>query len=485
MGSDQRPELGLPGADSGEAKAAERGQLPPYLRLSRLGVLVVLAWLALMVAGGWLLASSQANSRRGMASRLEARTKYAATFISIYAHDLVSRDRSSAQSWLATPGVNSDTLARTSRAVGMSGAVLLDGHGRVIVTEPGAAGSMNALLVRRYGAFLAAGAGATSRISLVQISGSPLIAFAVRYPSASGPRVLAGAYAVTATVIPTALDHVLSTRGWQAFLVDSTGGRLAAGQPGPRPVDSVSFQAAVAGTPWHIVLNDPQSQLYGFLNGPGRWVGWVALAGLSVAGLAIILLIAGLARQRTKLIVQRAELARLAAIDPLTGLRNRRAIEQYLHDALSAARRHEHPLSLLVVDVDHFKNFNDRLGHRSGDAVLVHTARVLDGELRAEDAIGRWGGEEFLIVLAGTDEEGAVRATERLRAALAADQPTEASAHGLPVTVTIGVAEWQQEDMNELISRADRALYRGKASGRDTAKVSTVMAALTELPEGV
>jgi diguanylate cyclase (GGDEF)-like protein len=483
MGPDERPELGLPGPHARNGKTPDGGQLPPYLRLGRLGVLIVLAWLALMVAGGWLLASSQANSRRGMAGRLDARTKYAASFISIYAHDLLDRERSVARSWLASPSVNRDTLARASSAQGMIRALLLDGRGHAIVTLPGRARSTDTLLTQRYAAFAAAGTGTTSRISVVQIGNTPLITFAVRYPSASGPRVLAGAYAVTDTVLPTALDHVLSTHGWQAFLVDSTGGRLAAGQPGPEPADSVSFEAAVAGTPWQIVLHDPQSQLYGFLNGPGRWVGWLALAGLSVAGLAIILLIAGLARQRAQLIVQGGEVARLAAIDPLTGLRNRRAIEQYLHDALSAARRHEHPLSLLVIDVDHFKNFNDRLGHRGGDAVLVHTAQVLAGELRAEDAIGRWGGEEFLVVLAETDEESAVHATERLRTALAAGQPAEARAHGLPVTVTIGVAEWQDEDMNELISRADRALYGGKAAGRDTAQVSTVMAAVTEVPE--
>lgn len=479
----ERPARGLAPlrlhADGGTAPNG--GHLPPRLRLGRLGVLVVVVWLALMMAGAWLLVSSQASSRRGMASRLEARTKYAATFISIYAHDLLNRERSVAHSWLATRTVDRDTLERASSALGMSGIVLLDSHGRPIATSSHDAESMNALLTARYADFAAAGAGAVSRISLSEVAHSPMITFAVRYPSVSGPRVLAGAYPVVNTVLPTALDHVLSTRGWQAFIVDSTGGRLAAGQPGPRPADSVSFEAAVAGTPWRIVVNDPQSQLYGFLNGPGRWLAWVALAGLAVAGLAIIVLISGLARQRAQLIMQGDALAHLAAVDALTGLRNRRAIEEYLHDALSAARRHDLPLSLLVIDVDHFKNFNDQLGHRSGDAVLAHAAQVMDGALRAEDAIGRWGGEEFLVVMPGTDEEGAVSATERLREALAADQPQEAN--GLPLTVTIGVAEWQQEEMNELVSRADRALYRGKAAGRDTARVSTVMAAVTDLPE--
>lgn len=456
---------------------------PERLRLSRLGVLVVLAWLTLMVAGGSLLASSQARSRRGMASRLDARTKYAATFISIYAHDLLARDRSAAAAWLATRNVDREAVRRVSSALGLTGAVLLDGHGHAIGGASGPVSTPEKLLARRYGELASTGAGDASRIALVEVAHVPVITFAVRYPSASGPRVLAGSHPVAGTVLPSALDHVLSTRGWQAFLVDSTGGRLAAGQPGPRPADAVSFQAAVAGTPWRILVNDPESQLYGFLNGPGRWMGWVALAGLTAAGLAIILLIAGLARQRTRLTVLNGELGRLAAVDPLTGLRNRRAIEEFLHEALSAARRHEHSLSLLVIDVDHFKAFNDRLGHRTGDAVLEHTARVLEGALRTEDAIGRWGGEEFLVVLPGTDEEGAVRTTERLRVALAADQPQEAVQHGLPVTVTIGVAEWQQEDMNELITRADGALYRGKAAGRDVARVSTVMAAVTEPSE--
>ena len=167
------------------------------------------------------------------------------------------------------------------------------------------------------------------------------------------------------------------------------------------------------------MLRDPEAQLFTFLNGAGRWLAWLAIAGLGVAGLAIIVLITRLHGRREQLTLLNGELARLAAVDPLTGLRNRRAIEEYLHDAISAARRHDLALSLLVIDIDHFKHVNDTLGHRSGDAVLAHTARVLDGALRTEDAIGRWGGEEFLVVLTSTDEDGAVRATERLRDALA------------------------------------------------------------------
>ncbi len=468
----ERPEQRLPGSHpAGRAGPRGRGT-PSALRLGRLGMALVIAWLGLMVAAGWVLAGSQARSRHAVAGRLEARTKYAATFVSIYARDLLARDRSAARSWFATPRVNRGALERAASALGLSGAVLLDAHGQPIATLSERAASVDRMLVGRYGAFAATDAGA-SRISLVAVGRAPLVSFAVRYGTPSGPRVFAGAYAMADTVLPTVLNEVLSTQKyWQADLIDPAGGRLAAGDAAHAHDNQAEFSAAVGGTAWRIVVKDPEDELYGFLNGPGRWLAWAALTGLAMAGLAIIVLIARLARRRRQLTVLNVELARLAAVDPLTGLRNRRAIEEYVHDALSAARRHDLPLSVLVIDVDHFKNFNDTLGHRGGDTVLAHTARVLDGALRAEDAIGRWGGEEFLVVLPGTDEEGALHATERLRTALAADQPEDARARGLAVTVTIGVAEWRHEEMSELISRADAALYRGKAAGRDMAQVS-------------
>jgi len=473
-----------PGAPQTAGGAGQAGRhLRPRWRLGRLGVALIVAWLAVMGMAGWVLAGSQARSRRAVASRLEARTRYAATFVSIYARDLLARERSTARSWLATRHVSGQTLERARTGLGLSDAVLLDARGHPVARLPRGAKPIDARLTGRYAAFAGSGDRAVSRISLVEVADAPVISFAVRYPSASGARVFSGAYAMADTVLPTVLDNVLSTRGWQAYLVDPAGARLAAGPAAGATQDQADFSAVVKGTPWRIVVKDPPSQLYGFLNGPGRWVAWLALAGLAMAGLAIIVLITRLARRRSQLTALNAELARLALVDPLTGLRNRRAIEEYLSDALSAARRHEHPLSVLIIDVDHFKSFNDRLGHRSGDAVLAHTAQVLDRGLRAEDAIGRWGGEEFLVVLPDTDEEGALNATERLRAALAGDQPAQADAHGLAVTVTIGVAEWRDEEMSELVSRADGALYGGKAAGRDTAQVSPSGAPAVEAAE--
>ncbi len=439
------------------------------------------AWLVVIAVAAGVLDSSQDSSRAAVLARLQARTKYAASFISIYSHDLLARERAAAQSWLTSPRVSRDALVRVASALELRGAVLLDPAGRPIATRSAGPGSIDGLLPAR--ARDAVGGTGRSGIWLEQ-HGAPVIGFAVRYPTAGGPRVFAGALAMAGTVVPTVLGNVLATSGWQADVVDPDGSRLVAGRPGGGRDGRVQFSAAVDGTPWRVVVSASQSKLYGLINGPDRWIPWAALVALTAAGLALIVLVARLARQRTRLTELNGELARLAAVDSLTGLRNRRAIEQHLHDALSAARRHQLPLSLLLVDVDHFKTINDRLGHRVGDAVLAHTAQVLDRALRAEDAIGRWGGEEFLVVLPGADEDGAVRATERLREALAARQPEEALAHGLPVTVTIGVAEWRDEEMSELVSRADGALYGGKAAGRDTARVSPSAGAVVESEAG-
>lgn len=473
---------------------------------------LVVGWLALMGVAGWVLASSQASSRNDVAARLQMRTQFAAGFISIYARDMVKREQAQARSWFSTGRIGPRTVQRAASGLGLRAATLLDAHGHMIGELPSQSPALTLTLLSRYADVGGAARAmpADSSIAVSEVDGTPYLSFAVAFDSPAGVRVFAGAYEMAGTVLPTVLEHLISTPGWRAYVVDASGallaavhapksraGALAQVDPALWAADKTSadgtyespqgkqdyFTAPVAGTTWRIVVTDPESQLYGYLNGTGRWLAWLALAGLTVAGLAIITLIAGLQRGRARLTALNRELARLAAVDALTGLRNRRAIEASLHDALSAARRHGQALSVLVLDIDHFKNFNDTLGHRTGDAILAHTASVLDGALRAEDSIGRWGGEEFLVVLPETDESGALHATERMRAALVADQPEEATSRGLAVTITIGVAEWHREEMDELVTRADSALYLGKAAGRDTVQVSTPIGDVAEAPE--
>jgi diguanylate cyclase (GGDEF)-like protein len=169
-----------------------------------------------------------------------------------------------------------------------------------------------------------------------------------------------------------------------------------------------------------------------------------------------------------ELVVQSQRLEALIFEDPLTGLSNRRSILTQLAGQVSAARRHRRPLSIAIVDIDHFKAVNDAHGHAAGDHVLAEVTRTLRDRLRAEDQLGRLGGEEFLALLPDAGEAAAATAAEKLRAEVAA-RPTRYEAHELPVTVSVGWATWDGEDPADLLRRADDALFDAKRSGRNLA----------------
>jgi two-component system, cell cycle response regulator len=145
--------------------------------------------------------------------------------------------------------------------------------------------------------------------------------------------------------------------------------------------------------------------------------------------------------------------------DPLTGLSNRRFILTQLAGMVSGARRHERDLTIAIIDIDHFKAVNDRHGHAEGDRVLASVAHALREHMRAEDQLGRLGGEEFLALLPETDMDAAPGAAEKIRASVVRTG----------VTVSIGWATWNGEPPDELLGRADDALYAAKADGRNCA----------------
>jgi diguanylate cyclase (GGDEF)-like protein len=168
---------------------------------------------------------------------------------------------------------------------------------------------------------------------------------------------------------------------------------------------------------------------------------------------------------------QNERLEELVYFDGLTRLRTRRAVLNELEMLLAGSRRHQHVLSVLMLDVDHFKTINDRSGHRAGDEVLQEVSRRLRERLRREDVAGRLGGDELLVVLPSTDGEGAQTVAESIRAAINAT-PVETSAGPIEVTVSVGTAAWDGEQLDALLERADRALYSAKEGGRDSVSAS-------------
>ncbi len=159
--------------------------------------------------------------------------------------------------------------------------------------------------------------------------------------------------------------------------------------------------------------------------------------------------------------------------DPLTGLWNRKALDEALHREIELARRSHRPLSLVVFDVDHFKRINDRFGHDAGDALLRCIAAVAERCCRASDIVYRYGGEEFVLLLGNTDQLGACRVAERLRRQVARSRCIHHEEE-LRATVSLGVATWREGETAETLFRhADEALYQAKAAGRNCVRSHT------------
>jgi diguanylate cyclase (GGDEF)-like protein len=167
---------------------------------------------------------------------------------------------------------------------------------------------------------------------------------------------------------------------------------------------------------------------------------------------------------------QQRILTRLARIDELTGLYNRRHIMELLEAELSRSRRYGTHLSLLLMDIDHFKSINDDYGHESGDAALAQIAAAARKTIRGESALGRYGGEEFLAILPLTTSSEACTVAERVRDAVE-NESVEMGEASIKVTVSIGVASFHpganQGHHFATLKEADQALYRAKGAGRN------------------
>ncbi len=159
----------------------------------------------------------------------------------------------------------------------------------------------------------------------------------------------------------------------------------------------------------------------------------------------------------------------LSFTDPLTKLCNRRSMLEKIRDQVGRSRRSGEAFSLVMGDIDYFKKINDTWGHDCGDDVLRWVSQTMEGEVREQDTVSRWGGEEFLILLPKTDIQGAVSLAEKLRQVVEAGRPVCRDSEGeIPLTMTFGAAAGTGDvPVRRLISQADAALYQGKESGRN------------------
>jgi len=166
------------------------------------------------------------------------------------------------------------------------------------------------------------------------------------------------------------------------------------------------------------------------------------------------------------------KLERLANFDSLTGLYNRRTILGKLHELINLANRYKEDFSLVMLDIDHFKRVNDRYGHLTGDEVLEKIAALIRRNIRDTDTVGRYGGEEFIIILPQTNLSSAWGVAERLRTIIEKAEMKDPAGTVFAITVSQGLAGWERdEDATSLISRADEALYKAKEKGRNRVQI--------------
>lgn len=442
----------------------------------RLTAAAALVLFLLLVGLAGLIRQGQQDQLDALDDRFATRASLTASFTRDVIADLAARETGQAERLLAGPAVDKTDFDGLVAAFDFEAAVLLDDHGRLLQVWPSRPEMLGKDMTVEYAHLRAAVAGEVGISGVVPsaVRRVPITAVAIPFDTIAGRRILSGAFTPQETPLGAYLGSVLPFQGGNAFLIDASGEVLASGDGGatmPAGLSglregvtqlSVGGEAvtvavtAIDGVPWRVVLTAPSRSLHAPAE-RGRVAGWLLLGAFAAAGIAALFLLLRLSRARS-------DAHATARIDRLTGLPNRRAMEEALTGAVARATRHGEPLALLMIDLDHFKSINDRHGHDVGDAALRVAAEQLDQTARAGDMAGRWGGEEFLVVLSHTDLDAGMVVAERMRQSIAAAQLRE---HAVTLSASIGLAVLHAGGADALLREADAALYAAKDAGRN------------------
>ncbi len=466
---------------------AATSTLPRHRRRQRFVAGIVLG--ALATGSAVLLAGSQRQERDDIHARWDARTDLASGFVTTYVEQLFQRESDvAAQSLAADPAAFPGIVA----AFGFSNAVLLDEQGTLLAVHPAKPELLGTRIAGKYPHLSTAvtGVRAVSPVVPAASDGQPVVGFAMPYSTPHGLRVFSGAYSVRSTPLAAYLERTTTLKGSRLYLVDSSGTVVTSSMPTKGvqrlvDVDPDLAEAAqsrrhgvfgsryfasdpVEGTPWRVVASTEQSALLHSVSGPGHYAPWVLLGLLTAVAAFACWLLFRRFDDHAQLRLSYQRLDRVARTDALTGVLNRGSARERLELEHDRVRHQAGWLSVLMVDVDHFKRINDTFGHAAGDIALVTVADRLREDLREHDVIGRWGGEEFLIVLPFTDSRAASEVAERVRRAVSgASVALGSGGDAISMSVSVGVASSLDAVPDVLVAAADRALYAAKGAGRD------------------
>ena len=448
-----------------------------------------------MVAGGLLaafaalLVAAQNRSRAELEQRFAVRSELAARFTESYVRELMARERAQARRLFDNGRPSRRRFEDAVAALDLEAAVLMDDRGRLVFVWPRRPELVGSPIAAKYAHLRAALSGrpTVSHVVRSAAKGVPIVAFAIPLQTPTGRRaVFSGALAPATTPLGAYLRNALPIRGARAYLVDDSGVTVAASTNAQlRGVDPAAFAASrratsavyeseerrffaaerVDGTPWRVVVTVPESELLKPIAGLGRWAPWLVFAGFASTFFSILILFARLLEKRAELTAANEQLGEMARTDALTGVLNRHGFNERLAVEIARARRSASSLALVVGDLDHFKRLNDHRGHQAGDAVLTRVGAILRSSVRIVDAVARLGGEEFVLLLPDTDEDGARVLAERIRNHVENAFRDESPA----ITISFGVAVFSDETdtPDRLLAAADAALYTAKDAGRN------------------
>lgn len=456
-------------------------------RVSAASIFMVLIALMAMSELG-----TQAAARQGIENRFATRGTSAAGFVQSYTSFLLDQERSLAEQQLAGKSVSHAQLHTFLAAFGFGPSVLLDASGHALDVAPYKASLIGTDIGKKYSHLTSALAGspAVSNVVASAAQGIPIVAFATPFDTPYGRRVVSGAFNLATQPMGIYMKHVLPFAEGVAYMIDAKGivvaastnatGALAKVDPAlalaSADVVTGSYHPShggarrfaitpVSGTPWRIVQTLPHTILFVSITTSDRTLPWLFLVAFALAGGSLLVMFI---RHREG----RAHANRDARTDALTGIANRRSVQESLNRLLADRRRHSTKEGVLMIDVDHFKGVNDQHGHDGGDAVLREVVARISSCLRANDQIGRWGGEEFVVLLPNTDFEGVSIVAERIRLRVA-EHPIAIKRAGIDVTISIGaVLATTEDNIDTVILHADAALYTAKNTGRNRCVVA-------------
>jgi diguanylate cyclase (GGDEF)-like protein len=463
-----------------------------HARRFRSVAVAAVALAVVLVALGLFIASSQQESRSRLVANFKLRGSASATLVSTYVAQQAARERQSAEQLMSVPTVTQSRFRTVATAFGAQGAVLLDSRGDILDVTPANAGRVGQSLT----SYATTREALHDRASVSDVLPGPnglqsIVSIAVPFESVLvGRRVFAAAYTVGGAQLAAFVDHAIAYPQHRVLLLDRRGTLLAASPdttatsiwgadlplaralsqhttgavPGAT-VPSTFTVAPISGTPWRMVLMVPDSKLFASTSGSAQLTPWLVLGLVTLLGALLLLLFTRLLSDRARLALLSSELESIARTDPLTGLSNRRGIDEDLARAFARTRRRGEPLTVLMIDLDRFKQVNDRFGHEAGDRVLLAVADCLREALRVEDIYGRVGGDEFVVAMTGADEAAGRAAAERLGHSAA---KVDLSELGLPngIPMSIGLACGVHTTPEDLMRAADVELYRVKGARR-------------------